>query len=187
MFERFRDDARRVVVNAQEQARDLHHEQILPEHLLLGVLAEEASVSARVLEDHDVQRERLVSEIAALGVSDDDALREIGIDLMAVRQRAEAAFGPGALDRPRPRRVGFFRRRVTGTGGHLRFSEAAKWALEQSLRQSLALRHRHIGVDHVLLGLLADDQDPAARTLRRLGVVPADVRAQVRAQLQRAA
>ncbi len=187
MFERFTDSARAAVVDAQAQARSLHHDEVLAEHLLLAVLAEQASISAQVLREHGVEVARLTSEVAALGAGDHDALRAIGIDLTAVRQRAEAAFGPGALDRPRPRRTGFLRRRVAWSGGHVRFSAAAKRALEQSLRQALALRHHHIDVDHVLLGLLADDQDPAARTLQRLGVVPGDIRAQVQARLQQVA
>ncbi len=186
MFERFTPAARAVVVDAQEQARRLHHDQVLPEHLLLAVLAQQAGSGAQVLQQYGVQQDRLVAEVVGLGAGDSDALEQIGIDLDAVRQRAEAAFGPGALDRPRPRRVGLLRR-LTWTTGHLPFSAAAKRALEQSLRQALALRHQTITADHVLLGLVADDEDPAARTLRRLGVTPADVRAQVRAHLDRAA
>lgn len=186
MFERFTDGARAVLVDAQEQARRLHQEEILAEHLLLAVLAQPTSASARVLRDHGVQQDRLVGEVAALDAGDHAALSELGIDLAAVRQRAEAAFGPGALDRPRPRRVGLLRR-ITWTGGHLRFSDDAKRALEQALRQALALRQRDITIDHVLLGLLADDDDSAARALQRLGASPAAVRDQVRAHLTRAA
>lgn len=187
MFERFTDAARAAVVNAQEQARGLHHEEILAEHLLLAVLTEDASISARVLRDHNVRADRLMNELAVLGAGDREALHEIGIDLAAVRQRVEAAFGPGALDRPRPRRAGLLRRRLTWTDGHLPFSGAAKHALQQSLRQALALQHRSIGIDHILLGLLADDQDPAARILHKLGASPAAVRKQVQTELQRAA
>lgn len=187
MFNRFTAEAREVVVGAQEQARGLRHDEILAEHLLLAVLAGQSSVGAGILRAHGVEVGRLTDEVATLGTGDEEALREIGIDLAAVRQRAEAAFGPGALDRPRPRRSGFLRRRGTRLGEHLPFSAAAKRALEQSLRQAVALNHHHIGVDHVLLGLVADDTDPAARTLRRLGVVPAEVREQVQAQLQSAA
>jgi hypothetical protein len=133
-----------------------------------------------------VRPDRLEDEVAALGAGDRDALEQVGIDLAAVRERAEASFGPGALDRPRRRRTGFLRR-VTRTQAHLPFSDAAKRALEQALRQAVALRQRTIGVDHLLLGLLADDAEPAARTLRRMGVPVADVRAQVRVHLQRAA
>jgi len=187
MFERFTADARAAVVNAQEQARGLHHEEILAEHLLLAVLHADTSIGARVLRENHVRADRVVNEIAVLGAGDSDALRGIGIDLTAVRQSVEAAFGPGALDRSRPRRVGFLRRRLSWTEGHLPFSDAAKEALVESLRQALALHARSIGVDHVLLGLLADEHSPAARILHELGVSPTDVRDQLQMELQRAA
>ena len=186
MFERFTDDARQAVIGAQEQARSLQQEAVRAEHLLLAVLVGQGSTSARVLREHGVDRDRLVGELAALDVGDEAALGELGIDLTAVRQRAEAAFGPGALDRPRPRRVGLLRR-VTRTDAHLPFTGDAKQALEQSLRQALSLRSKVITVDHVLLGLLADDHTPAARTLQRLGTSPGTVRDQVRAHLTHAA
>ncbi len=185
MFESFTEAARAAVVDAQEQARRLHHAEVLAEDLLLAVLAADG-LSAQVLREHGVPPERLADDLAALGAGDADALRELGIDLTAVRQRAEAAFGPGALDRPRPRRVGLLRR-LTWTGGHLPFTAAAKRALEQSLRQAMALRSRSITTEHLLLGLLAEDTDPAARALQRLGASPADVRAQVRDRLRHAA
>ncbi len=49
MFERFTDRARRVVVTAQEEARMLGHNHIGSEHLLLGLLHEEAGTAAHVL------------------------------------------------------------------------------------------------------------------------------------------
>ena len=187
MFERFTSAARRAVVDAQEQARLLGHGEIRAEHVLLGVLADDGSPAARVLHDLGVRHGDVVRELATLGAADGDALRQIGVDLSAIRERVEAAFGPGALDRPRPRRAGL-RGRLTGRlGGHLRFTAPAKRALEQSLRQALDLRDDHIGTDHILLGLVADDRDPAARTLARLGADPATVRARVRERRRRAA
>jgi ATP-dependent Clp protease ATP-binding subunit ClpA len=49
MFERFTDRARRVVVLAQEEAREMHHDYIGTEHLLLALLAEEDGIAARVM------------------------------------------------------------------------------------------------------------------------------------------
>jgi ATP-dependent Clp protease ATP-binding subunit ClpA len=186
MFERFTDSARGVVVDAQEQARAIGHSDIMAEHLLLAIIAEGDSIGARVLGDLGVQHEALVTEVAALGRTDDEALRAIGVDLAAVRRQAEATFGPGALDRPRPRRYGL-RRRVARVGGHLPFTASAKRALEESLRQAIALQHNHIGIDDILLGLLADDKDPTSRTLVRLGVTPPVVCTRVREQLGTAA
>src|SRR5512133_3375109 len=45
MFERFSGQARQVVVSAQEEARELDHNYIGTEHLLLGLLTASASVA----------------------------------------------------------------------------------------------------------------------------------------------
>jgi ATP-dependent Clp protease ATP-binding subunit ClpA len=63
----------------------------------------------------------------------------------------------------------------------------AKRALEQALRQSLALGHNFIGAEHVVLGLLAANDAPAAVTLTALGVDVAEVRTRLIAELRRAA
>jgi len=49
-FEHFSPRARQVVVDAQDEARELGHGSIGTEHLLLGVLRERTTVAARVLE-----------------------------------------------------------------------------------------------------------------------------------------
>jgi ATP-dependent Clp protease ATP-binding subunit ClpC len=54
MFERFTDRARRVVVEAQEEARLLRHSYIGTEHLLLGLLREGGGVAAEALQRLDI-------------------------------------------------------------------------------------------------------------------------------------
>jgi ATP-dependent Clp protease ATP-binding subunit ClpC len=49
MFERFTDRSRRVLVLAQEEARELNHAFIGTEHILLGLMREGEGVAARVL------------------------------------------------------------------------------------------------------------------------------------------
>jgi ATP-dependent Clp protease ATP-binding subunit ClpC len=49
VFERFTDQARRVVVMAQEESRLLNHDYIGTEHVLLGLVHEEDSVAASAL------------------------------------------------------------------------------------------------------------------------------------------
>jgi len=70
MFERFSDEARRVVVLAQEEARMLNHNYIGTEHILLGLIREGGGVAARTLES-------------------------LGISLDAVRQQVEEIIGRG--------------------------------------------------------------------------------------------
>ena len=187
MFERFTEQARRAVIEAQVQARALHHEQIAPEHVLLGVMADTAGVGAQVLHDLGLTQEALSREVAALGRGDADALQAIGVDLEEIRRQAEAAFGPGALDPARRPGAGWFRARGRRRPRHIPFSAPAKKALEQSLRQALDLKHGYIGSEHLLLGLIATERDPAARTLTRLGISPDEVRARVRERLRRTA
>ncbi len=54
MFERFTDRARRVVVLAQEEARELNHNYIGTEHILLGLIHEGEGVAAKALESLDI-------------------------------------------------------------------------------------------------------------------------------------
>jgi ATP-dependent Clp protease ATP-binding subunit ClpA len=76
MFERFTDQARRVVVLAQEEARMLNHDYIGTEHILLALIRESTGVAARALE--------------SLGITEE-----------AARQQAEQIIGRGEQDPPR--------------------------------------------------------------------------------------
>jgi ATP-dependent Clp protease ATP-binding subunit ClpA len=67
---RFTDRARRVVVLAQDEARELGHGSVRPEHLLLGLLAEGQGAAAQALES-------------------------LGISLEEARDRVEEIAGPG--------------------------------------------------------------------------------------------
>jgi plasmid stability protein len=53
--------------------------------------------------------------------------------------------------------------------GQIPFTPGAKKALEQALRESLALKDRHIGPEHVLLGVAAVEDEHGARILAELG------------------
>ncbi len=69
-FTRFTDRARRVVVLAQGEARELGHGSVGTEHLLLGLLAEGEGVAALVLESLGISLEEArdrVEEIAGHG------------------------------------------------------------------------------------------------------------------------
>jgi ATP-dependent Clp protease ATP-binding subunit ClpC len=50
MFERFTDRARRVVVEAQDEARTLNHNYMGTEHILLGLIHEGQGTGAKALE-----------------------------------------------------------------------------------------------------------------------------------------
>ncbi|WP_224391724.1 Clp protease N-terminal domain-containing protein [Pseudonocardia sp. ICBG1293] len=180
MFERFTDEARRVVVLAQEIARTRRAERIGPEHLLLGVLRCTGSPGEELLSTAGVDAHTVTAELDRADGAPGrgaDALATLGIDLDAVRNAVEAGFGPGALDRPR---------RGRWRAGHIPFERSSKKALELALREAIRLGDRFIGTEHVLLGLLHPDT-AASQVLDRRGVTLHDTRRAVERRRSRRA
>ncbi|GAA1127303.1 hypothetical protein GCM10009630_26430 [Kribbella jejuensis] len=73
MYEHFSEEARRVIVLAQEEARGLDHVYVGTEHLLLGVITLRTSVASRVLASMGITApvvRELVVEIVGRGKSD---------------------------------------------------------------------------------------------------------------------
>jgi hypothetical protein len=67
--------------------------------------------------------------------------------------------------------------------GHVPFTPRAKKVLELSLREALQLGHNYIGTEHILLGLIREEQGVAARVLAGRGVELPAVRQEVVRQL----
>jgi ATP-dependent Clp protease ATP-binding subunit ClpA len=185
MFERFTDEARQVVSLAQENARRLHHKYIGTEHLLLGILDQPGSMAATVLARHGLDHERASAAVerllgtVAVEDLDADALDAIGIDLSAVREKVEAAFGPGALDRDPSRN----RRGALVSGRRVPFSSRAKKVLELALREALAIKSPDIRDGHILLGLLREGEGLGAWILADAGIDLPALRVEVRAEM----
>lgn len=176
MFERFTCGARQVVVRAEQEARELDHPVILAGHIVLATSASAGTggrALARVGFRRDEAKEALTrsvgTRLATLSADDAEALRTVGIDVDEVRRAVESAFGTGALDRRDPRRKA---RRPP-------FGADAKRALEGALREAIRLGDRHIGSEHLLLGVVLDDGSSGAAVLRRQGITPDAVRAAV--------
>jgi ATP-dependent Clp protease ATP-binding subunit ClpA len=66
MFERFTDRARRVVVLAQEEARQLDHNYIGTEHILLALIGEGNGVAFRILDRFGMSLESTKKDVKAL-------------------------------------------------------------------------------------------------------------------------
>jgi ATP-dependent Clp protease ATP-binding subunit ClpA len=181
MFERFSDEARQVVVRAQEEAHALGHNYIGTEHLLLGLVGSESGAAA-LLSSFGVTREAIVrqtlTEIGPGRPADGAALAAIGIALEEVRRRVEAVFGPGALERTRAGRV-FCAERP--------FTPRSKKALELATKEAKRLGHGHIGTEHLLLGVLTLKEGLAVKLLENLGVSPDRIREAVLDSLGKAA
>jgi ATP-dependent Clp protease ATP-binding subunit ClpC len=78
MFERFTERARQVVVLAQDEARALRHQYIGTEHLVLGLLREEAGLAARVLESLGVTLEAARAQVRSIDGEGDSEARVTG-------------------------------------------------------------------------------------------------------------
>ncbi|GAA5194837.1 Clp protease N-terminal domain-containing protein [Rugosimonospora acidiphila] len=204
MFERFTESARDVVTGAQREARALGHRHLGTEHLLLGVLrGPDDDLAVRVLREAGIGPDRVRaeidrlagSELDPLGAGDAAALQSIGIDLDAVRMKIEETFGPGALEEPAPVRPRRWPRRggnaavapAPSDSRHIPLTPHAKKALELSLREALRLRDRHIGTEHLLLGLLRGGEGLAVRVLTEAGVTVDGLRARVESAMGEAA
>jgi ATP-dependent Clp protease ATP-binding subunit ClpC len=134
MFERFTAYARRAVVTAQEEARELNHNYIGTEHLLLALLHrpdglpnEEDGVAPAILEEFGMTREGVREEV----------LDKVGV-------------GKGKAK-----------------SGHIPFTPRAKKVLELALREALQLHHNYIGTEHLLLGLIREDEGVAVQIMRK--------------------
>ena len=73
MFERFTNRARHTVVLAQEEARQLHHNYIGTEHVLLGLLGEPEGYAGRILASFGITRDGAREEVRAMVGTGTDA------------------------------------------------------------------------------------------------------------------
>ena len=65
MIERYTEGAKRALVIAQEKAIEFKHNYVGTEHVLLGLVEEEKSVSARALAALGIKGKELEAEVVA--------------------------------------------------------------------------------------------------------------------------
>lgn len=168
MFERFSTTARAAVLRAKEEAEALGHHYIGTEHLLLGLLDPGAGPAYEVLRASGVDangvRAAVVRVVGGrsreLGEEDAAALRTIGIDLDAVLAHVHESVGTTPAQEPGR----------SGRRGRSPFTRRAKKVLELGLREAVRLGDRHVGSEHVLLGLIREGEGLAAKILTDAGV-----------------
>ena len=93
-----------------------------------------------------------------------NVLRNMNIDLAKIRTEVEKLVKTG------PSMV---------TMGQLPFTPRAKKVLELSMEEAGNLGHNYIGTEHLLLGLIKENEGIAAKVLTNLGVKLEDVREEV--------
>jgi ATP-dependent Clp protease ATP-binding subunit ClpC len=152
MFARFTDKSRTSVEAAFEEARMLGHDALGDEDLLLGILRVDEGIAAEALSSLGVTLEDARDECEEML---SDALSSIGISLEDIRREAGDAFD---MSLPDDRKIPY--------------SPRAKNALVRARKAMRRLGDNHLGTEHVLLGLVGNDDGTAVRLLGRMGVSP---------------
>jgi ATP-dependent Clp protease ATP-binding subunit ClpC len=142
MFERYTEKARRVIFFARYEASQFGAPAIEPEHLLLGLMREDKTLTARFL-------------------------ARAQTSLEAIRKEIE---GRAPL------------REKISTSVELPLAPETKRVLAFAHEESDRLQHRHIGTEHLLLGLLREERSMASEILHDRGLRLNAVREEVSRQ-----
>src|SRR5918992_601599 len=130
MFERYTEKARRVIFFARYEASQFGAPAIEPEHLLLGLMREDKTLTGRFFPRAQVNIEAVRKEIEGRTL-----LRE-----------------------------------KISTSVELPLAPETKRVLAYAHEESDRLQHRHIGTEHLLLGLLREDRSMATEILYERGL-----------------
>ena len=152
MFVRFTNKSHTSVEAAFEEGRMLGHDSLGDEDLLLGILRADEGVAAEALRTLGVTLEDARDECEGML---SDALSSIGISLEDIRREAGDTFD---MSLPDDRKIPY--------------SPRAKNALVRARKEMRRLGDNHLGTEHVLLGIVGNEDGTAERLLGRLGVSP---------------
>src|SRR5256714_842181 len=130
MFERYTEKARRVIFFARYEASQFGAPAIEPEHLLLGLMREDKTLTGRFFPRAQITIESIRREIESRTL---------------LRERI-----PTSVELP--------------------LAPETKRVLHFSHEESDRLQHRHIGTEHLLLGLLREEHSMAAQILFERGL-----------------
>jgi ATP-dependent Clp protease ATP-binding subunit ClpA len=171
---RFTVESRRIIGRAPTLATELGHPAVGTEHLLLAML-EVPSIGAGVLARAGATAARVRTEVEDRThfLGDEEALAMLGIDAVAVRDRINDAFGPGAFDTEPP---------WTELAQQVLFDATAA-ADVYACDQGLPEQERVVGTDWLFLALLERDEGIAAQVIEAVGVDPRQARRDIAEQI----
>ncbi len=130
MAKRFTENAQKIILIAQEEAKRLNHDYVGTEHILLGLCAIDGTVSNQIL-------------------------TSLGVTFRKVRLEIEKMVGIGD---------------TIMLLGEIPFTPRAKKVLELSVEESQLLNSEYIGTEHILLGLIREEEGMAGKILGNLGL-----------------
>jgi len=180
MWDRLSEQARAVMRLALAESEQLGHGYVGDEHVLLGLLRDQANPASSLLRGHgldlasaraELQRLAAAGLMPRLCADDAGALRAVGIDVEAVRQRLVTAFGAQAVGAAvwrasrRPWWRGGGRRRTPLCGSPF----FAKRAMHLASCYAESREAAAVTPEHLLHGVLPDLEDPYGTQLGRRG------------------
>ncbi len=130
MAKRFTENAQKIILIAQEEAKRLNHDYVGTEHILLGLCAIEGTVSNKIL-------------------------TTLGVSFRKVRLEIEKMVGIGD---------------TIMLVGEIPFTPRAKKILEMAVEESQIVNSDYIGTEHILLGLIREEEGMAGKILSNLGL-----------------
>ncbi|HLV81681.1 MAG TPA: ornithine carbamoyltransferase [Chthonomonadaceae bacterium] len=151
---------KRVIDLAYDEARSLKHNYIGSEHLLLGLIREENSEAGRILIQQGADLERVRNEVRLL--QDHPP------------QDSSTGSSPGALPSSE-----------TDGGSWARFTERTRRVVFFAQEEARRLGGSYVSTEHLLLGLVRENDIVAARILDRMGVPLGRIRAEIERQVTR--
>ena len=139
MVDSFSDQVRNILVAAEREARQLNHDYVGTEHLLLALVGESGGIAADVL--------------LSLGINADAVRREID-------QLVQLGVQPSLLK-------------------SLPLTPRARQAIEFAREETRYWSHDQVGAEHLLVGLVREQDGVAGKVLQKLGLQPREIAREV--------
>jgi Clp amino terminal domain, pathogenicity island component len=201
MFESFTGRSIKVIMLAQGESRRLGRSFVCTEHILLGILSDEARVAALGILSDEARVAALgilsdEASVAALGIlSDENRVAALGIlsdeaSVAALGILSDEASVAGKVLKSMGVTLEHARievEKITGRGSDfvavdipavdvIPFSPKACRALDLAEEESQQLGHNYIGAEHLLLGTIRIEDGIALQVLANLGVDATEIR-----------
>jgi ATP-dependent Clp protease ATP-binding subunit ClpA len=146
--------AKKTIELAVDEARSLNHHYIGTEHLLIGLVREAQGIAAHVLEKQGVTLEKVRTRVIQI-------LSEPGTTSEETNQ-------PGAVS---PSSTASEETKMSWEEQYLsKLSEQGRKVLDLAQEEARRFQHHYVGTEHLLLGLVREEDSVAAQVLARLGI-----------------
>jgi excisionase family DNA binding protein len=143
---RFNEQARKALALAQQEARQLKHNYIGTEHILLGLVGEGEDIAGQVLTSFGVELNRTRSEIVSILKRGQERSPVIS------KVKSFVIQAEGAVE------------------GEISLTRRAKKVIELASDEARLLGHQFIGTGHMLLAIIREGDGLAVGVLESLGV-----------------